>query len=202
MDIELKKANYQLSKDKTFGKILKYNKIELKPLNPKRAYPALLKNIVGQQLSIKAADTIYLRFVNHFGDIAPAYDSLIRTHQKTLRALGLSIQKASYVKNVAKYFKGNNIPFDKMTDQEIIASLTEIKGVGNWTVHMLLMFDLNRPDIFPSGDLVIQKQMRSIYKLTSQKKAFIKEIETIATAWSPYRSFGSRYLWARENSDA
>lgn len=158
----------------------------------------LLRSIVGQQLSVKAARTIYERFMGLFpGDSADARQ-LLTLSDEALRQIGLSRQKIGYVRNVAIFFAGMEAdapPWEVYEDESIIRTLTEIKGVGVWTVQMLLMFSLNRPDVFPVADLGIQTAMRRLYGLHSQGKVLHAEMTAIAESWRPYRSFACYYLW-------
>ena len=157
----------------------------------------LIRSIVGQQLSIKAAETIYGRFLQLFPS-EPDPTSLIAVETEQLRSAGLSGQKSSYVKNVALFFRDNKLieqNWDTMSDDEILELLTKIKGVGVWTVQMLLMFSFNRLDVFPIGDLGIRQGMKEIYGLESEGKELEKELISIAANWSPYRSVASKLIW-------
>ena len=158
----------------------------------------LIRSIVSQQLSIKSAASIYNRLIHH-EDIDPIDPhSFIRLPIEELRGLGLSYQKANYVKNVCQYFIDNTISENKWqskSNQEIIDMLTSIKGVGVWTVQMVLMFALHRPDVLPVGDLGIQLGIKSLYHLKSEKQELKKDMEAIAEQWSPYRSIACLYIW-------
>ena len=159
-------------------------------------FEALVRAIVYQQLSGKAAATIYKRFKNLF--IKNKYPSPImvmeRSH-KELRSVGLSNQKASYIHNIANAFYTGAIPKDINTigDKEVIGCLTTIKGVGPWTAEMFLMFTLNRPDVFPVTDLGIQKGFQLFFQLDKipRPDQMIKKAEP----WRPYRTLASWYLW-------
>ena len=116
-----------------------------------------------------------------------------------MRSVGLSNQKANYFYNIAEYFDspGNKrIAWKKLSDQTIIERLTSIKGVGEWTVQMILMFTLDRPDVFPVKDLGIQLSMKQFYGIKGEKKKLCEKMEKIAQSWSPYRTMACRYLWA------
>ena len=159
-------------------------------------FEALVRAIVYQQLSGKAAATIYKRFKNMF--IKNKYPSPImvmeRSHEE-LRSVGLSNQKASYIHNIANAFYTGAIPKDinAIGDKEVIECLTIIKGVGPWTAEMFLMFTLNRPDVFPVTDLGIQKGFQLFFQLDKipRPDQMIKKAEP----WRPYRTLASWYLW-------
>lgn len=159
-------------------------------------YPFLVRSITSQQLSVKAAATIHGRFLDLFEDKYPHPDKLVKMETETLRSAGLSYQKAAYVKNVASYFLENKAPdWHTLEDMEIIERLTTIKGVGKWTVEMVLMFALKRPDVFPLDDLGIRQAMIDLYDVHLEKKALNNKLTAIAAQWSPYRSLACRYLW-------
>ncbi|MEE9371461.1 MAG: DNA-3-methyladenine glycosylase [Saprospiraceae bacterium] len=165
----------------------------------------LVKSIVSQQLSIKSAASIYNRLIHH-DDIDPIDPtSFLRVPDDELRALGLSYQKARYVKNVCQFFIDNEISMDKwksMTDQEIIDLLIQIKGVGIWTVQMVLMFALHRPDVLPEGDLGIQLGMKKLYNIKQEKKELFKTMRKIAEKWSPSRTIACMYIWRYKDTSA
>lgn len=169
-------------------------------------YLALLESIVSQQISTKAADAIFARFRALFSDHYPHADALLRKPTDELRSAGLSGQKISYLQSVAEFslVQSGATPalsrahLDAMTDEAIVQYLVPIRGVGRWTVEMLLMFVLNRPDVFPIDDLVIRQRMVLAYPdqtagLTG--KALYKVLHAIAEPWRPYRTTACRYLW-------
>jgi len=161
-------------------------------------YFDLTRSIVSQQLSTKAAATIHGRFLNLFSDGHPNIPELLDMDIETLRSVGLSRQKASYIQNVASFFleeKLHQKDWTHMSDEEIVKFLTQIKGVGVWTVQMILMFSLKRPDILPLGDLGIQISMKNLYGIETKGKELLKEMEGIAENWRPYRSYACFYLW-------
>jgi len=181
----------------------------LKPLTEQLPFPKhrpaennlfvdLLRSISSQQLSTKAAATIYTRFCALFPDHRPDAGLLLDMSPDLLRAAGLSGQKAGYMHHVATFFIHQNLlhqDFQTWEDRDILQTLTQIKGVGVWTVEMLLMFSLNRPDILPVGDLGIQQGIQRLYGLNQSGKALRKEMEKIAEPWRPYRSYACYYLW-------
>lgn len=173
---------------------------ELAPLPKQNLYVALLSSIVSQQLSIKAAATIWQRFENLFPNNTPMPDLLLAKTPEELRAVGLSQQKAGYLKNIAEYalkISWQDAYFHQLTDQEIIKELTTIKGVGQWTVEMLLIFAMNRPDVFSVGDLGIKQAMVRLYDLESisNVKELQKKMFELSEKWQPNRSLACRYLW-------
>jgi DNA-3-methyladenine glycosylase II len=166
-------------------------------------YHDLLESIVSQQLSVKAADTIFKRFLALFPEQKPVPELVIAIEQDKLRACGLSNQKASYIKNVAAYWVDNQSHTQdwlQMPDEAIIAQLTQIKGVGKWTVQMILMFRLGRLDVFPIDDLGVRQGMVKLYGLAETGKDLPKRLTEIAENWRPYRSVACRYIWRWKDS--
>lgn len=159
----------------------------------------LIQSIVSQQLSIKVAPIIFQRFLDLYGNKFPSNKKIIDTSIEQLRSCGLSNQKSNYIKNIATFFEQNklkNAQFSNLTDDEIIQKLTEIKGVGRWTVEMVLMFCMGREDVFSCGDYGIQIAMKEIYKIKKEKKELEKKMTSIAEKWRPFRSYACMYLWA------
>ncbi len=162
-------------------------------------YVALLRAIVGQQLSVKAAATIWSRFLALFKDGYPDPKKLLKMKDEKLRKVGLSYQKASYVKNIAAFSLEKSLDYSKlkkMEDEVLIEYLVSIKGVGRWTVEMILMFSLDRPDIFPKDDLGIVNGIKMLYGINSvTKKELFAEMDRVAETWKPCRTLACRYLW-------
>ncbi|MBT8218743.1 MAG: DNA-3-methyladenine glycosylase 2 family protein [Bacteroidia bacterium] len=161
-------------------------------------YHSIVRVILGQQLSTKAAHTIYQRFLTLFKDSYPWPTRLIKISNEALRAQGVSRQKAGYLRNVAQFFLERQWTTEdviQMEDDYLIEQLTSIKGVGTWTVQMLLMFTLGRQDILPVDDLGIQKGIKKIYSIEFTGKQLKNEMIRIASSWSPYRTIGCMYLW-------
>jgi DNA-3-methyladenine glycosylase II len=158
-------------------------------------FGSLVRSIVYQQLSGKAAATIFGRLLAAAGDpILP--DAILRLSFEELRSLGLSKQKANYIQDLAAKTASEQVVFEKfrrMTNDQIIASLTQVKGIGVWTVQMFLMFSLRRPDVLPCGDLGIRNAVRKAYKLKGPPPP--AELEEIGKRWRPYCSVASWYLW-------
>ncbi|MCY7327922.1 MAG: DNA-3-methyladenine glycosylase 2 family protein [Saprospiraceae bacterium] len=164
----------------------------------RRIYYDLLDSIVSQQLSVKVASVIFSRFCTLFPDNYPHPELVIALEPEQLRSVGLSGQKAGYLQNVAAFFLKNDLenhPWATRSDAEIIDFLSQIKGVGKWTAQMLLMFTLERPDIFPIDDLGIQQAMIRLYGLRERGKALKKRMVALAEPWQPHRTLASRYLW-------
>ncbi|MBS4043569.1 MAG: DNA-3-methyladenine glycosylase 2 family protein [Chitinophagaceae bacterium] len=160
----------------------------------------LISSIISQQLSTKVAQIIYDRFLSLYNKKEPKPQQVIDTPNETLRGIGLSNAKTQYVKNVAAFCLEHKITDKKLhalSNEEIISLLTQIKGVGSWTVEMLLMFALGREDVFAVDDLGIQQAMTKIYKLdAADKKAMKQKMITISQKWSPYRTYACLHLWA------
>lgn len=186
-----------LKKDKALKKVIEQVGV-IKNSKREDLFIALVRAIVSQQLSVKAADTIYKRFLGLFKNGVPDAKSILKLKDDKLRAVGLSYQKASYIKNIATFSLEQSLDHKLLkvkTDDELVDYLVQIKGVGRWTVEMLLMFNLNRPDVFPKDDLGIQNGMKKLYNLKSEKKALLKEMQQIAEAWRPHRTLACRYIW-------
>lgn len=171
---------------------------KLEEVGHKDLFTSLLRSIVGQQLSGKAADTIWSRFIALFPRKKPTADALLAIDIELLRGAGLSYQKAGYLKNIALFSKEQTLDYRKLhtkTDEELIDYLTSIKGVGKWTVEMILIFTLNRQDVFPLDDLGIQQAMTKLFNLRKTGKELKKEMLKRSAVWAPYRSLATRHLW-------
>lgn len=192
-----KKAILHLSKDRILKRLIGQHPPPTYRDSP-GLYPDLLRSIVGQQLSGKAASTIHGRFLDLFPDRTPNARQLLQMDIETLRQAGLSRQKASYLLNVSEFFEQEKIEhrdLKEMEDEAIIKYLTQIKGVGRWTVQMILMFSLRRPDVLPLDDLGVQNGMKSQYQIEETGKVLKEKMKAIAERWRPYRSYGSWYMW-------
>jgi DNA-3-methyladenine glycosylase II len=159
----------------------------------------LIGSIMSQQLSVKVAATLFDRFLNLFPRRKPTPAAIVALPDETLRGIGLSNAKVQYIKNIARFALGEKLTAKKlaaMTDEEIVAYLTQIKGVGRWTVEMLLIFSLGREDVFAIDDYGIQVAMANVYKLDMQeKKAFKEKMRSLSDRWRPYRSYACLHLW-------
>jgi len=186
-----------LSRDKKFIPLIKtiaYPEIKLN----EDLYASLISAIISQQLSVAAARTIHGRFLAIFNNKIPAYTTLISTSAEKLRTAGISNQKAGYLHNIAQFGLANSLHYNDlkaMEDEELITYLTQIKGVGKWTVEMILMFNLNRPDIFPIDDLGIQNAVKSLYNINATGRELKTRMLEKSADWSPYRTIACRYLW-------
>jgi DNA-3-methyladenine glycosylase II len=171
------------------------------PYRPQRQrdiYFRLMRAISGQQLSVKAAATIWDRFISLFPDKYPHASLVLDLDPEVMRQAGLSYQKAGYIKAIAAFAVNNDISYERLSalgDEEIIEYLTSIKGVGRWTVEMILMFSLGRKDVFPADDLGIINAMRKLYNLRVTGKALRARCVRISDKWRPYRSYACFYLW-------
>jgi DNA-3-methyladenine glycosylase II len=159
-------------------------------------FEATIRAIVGQQISTKAAAKIYDRLLELLGRNEPRPERILKASEEDLRAVGLSRQKSSYVKSIATFFAENAaIDWHELSDMEAQNHLVSIRGVGEWTAQMVLMFTLGREDIFAPKDLGIQLAMKSLYGVDGKGKAFERELIEIAEPWRPYRSYACRALW-------
>jgi DNA-3-methyladenine glycosylase II len=191
------KPHHHLKKvDPILAKVI--NSIKLnESKSHKRYFEALVSAVISQQLSTKAADTIRLRFIalftylersRGFKDVKfPSPEQVLKKKDNKLRSVGLSYQKISYIKSLAK-----------MTDEEIIEVLVKAKGIGQWTAEMFLMFCLGRPDVFSDGDLGLKNAIKKLYKIN--KNDHPKKYQKLVESWSPHRTTAARYLWASLNN--
>lgn len=187
-----------LSRDKHLGAFIRRHG----PLNHRRehamgAFQSLAESIIYQQLSGKAAGTILARFVALYKNKKfPTPEDVLKTKPEKLRSAGLSGQKAAYLKDLAAKFKDGTIDpkrFNRMSDAEIIEHVTAVKGIGEWTAQMFLMFTLARPDVLPTGDLGIQKAFQKLFKLRSRPTP--ERMLTLSLPWLGHRTAASMYLW-------
>ena len=187
----------QLRKDKKLSKILGSGVHELKL--HKNIPLRLMASIMSQQLSTKVAKVIYKRFLDLYNGKEPKPQQVLDTPFEKLRGIGLSNAKVNYVQNVARFCIDHKITDKKllaMSNEEIIELLTQIKGVGRWTVEMLLMFTLGREDVFAPDDLGIQQAMIKTYRLdNTDKKAFREKMISLSEKWKPYRTYACLHLW-------
>ena len=154
-------------------------------------YPlALAYLIIEQQVSFKAAITIKNRFINKVRDLTN--DEIIQLNDKELQSVGISFRKATYIKNVFKYFKDNSFDFLSASNQEVIDELIKIKGIGLWSSEMFLMFVLMRIDIFSKGDLALMNSVKINYRIDIKDD---NKLNSLTESWSPYKSVASLLLW-------
>lgn len=162
-----------------------------------RYYQELVESIIGQQISIKAAASILTKFVALFGDTFPAPEAILQKTVDELRSAGLSRAKATYVQDIAQHVVDGRLQIGKLPtlgNEEIIRELVAIKGVGQWTAHMFLMFSLGRLDILPTGDLGFKNGIQKLYGIQSPTPAQITEI-AVKNRWHPYESVATWYVW-------
>lgn len=194
-----KKGEKQLLKDKYIGPLIKkYGHCRIQKEKTSRYFIDLVDSICGQQLSIKAADTIFNRIKEGLGKITP--ENILKTKDTKFRSWGLSRAKTTYVKDLARKVKENKVEIKKLDlldDEKIREELIKVKGIGPWTADMFLMFTLARPDIFPVEDLGIRNGIKMLLKKELDKEQMIK----FAERWSPNRTLASWYIWkSLENS--
>jgi len=191
---------YLLGADPVLGKLVedqgKLDEQERSRGRPADAYGALVRSIVGQQLSTKAARTIYERLTGLYDGTTPTPEQLIDTDPDDLRAVGLSRAKASYLRSLAEHVVSGDLELERLTDlpdDEVSEQLTAVKGLGEWTAQMFLIFHLRRPDVLPVGDLGVRRAVELAYGLEGLPTP--AELEQIAEPWRPHRSLASLYLW-------
>jgi DNA-3-methyladenine glycosylase II len=163
---------------------------------PADAYGALLRAIVGQQLSTKAARTIYLRVLDLFDGRPPAPEELIEASEADLRGAGLSGRKVEYIRDLAVHVLNGELELDRLgelSDEEVIEEIVAVRGLGQWSAEMFLIFHLERPDVLSGGDLGIRKAVQVEYGLTEMPTP--QRVLEIGEPWRPHRSLASLYLW-------
>ncbi|HZK77311.1 MAG TPA: DNA-3-methyladenine glycosylase [Gemmatimonadaceae bacterium] len=176
--------------------IARVGRCTLEPRAEWTHFDALVRSIVYQQLSGKAAATIHGRVLTLIGDGDEVPAKIVATSHDALRAAGLSNQKASYLRNLAEHVLDGSLPVNslhELNDDEIIAALTQVKGIGRWSAQMFLMFRLGRPDVLPDLDLGIQKGIQKAYRL--RKLPTPKQVLSRGAKWAPYRTIASWYMW-------
>jgi DNA-3-methyladenine glycosylase II len=170
---------------------------DLRSERPGDAYGALLRSIVGQQLSTKAAASIYGRLTEIFGGHAPTPRQLLDADPERIRGAGLSRAKVAFLRDLAQHVEDGTVELERLPDlpdEEVSAQLTAIKGIGQWTADMFLMFHLRRPDVLPVGDLGIRRAVQVEYRM--RKLPDPKRLERVARPWRPHRTLACLYLWS------
>ncbi|BDP40253.1 DNA-3-methyladenine glycosidase [Deinococcus aetherius] len=167
------------------------------PVLPPTSDPfgTLVRSVAGQQLSVRAAASIYARLVDRLGEVAPG--PLLTAAPDDLRALGLSWAKVRTVRSLAEAAQGGRVDFahlEALPDEAVIERLTPLPGIGRWTVEMFLMFGLARPDVFSFGDLVLRQELERLHPGATSREAQ----NEVVRAWSPHRTLAARYLWAEK----
>jgi DNA-3-methyladenine glycosylase II len=166
-------------------------------------FSALTSSIIYQQVSGAAATTIQRRLFALYGDRPPEPAELLATADETLRSAGLSRQKQAYIRDLATHARNGSLAFDAldgMSDADVIAALTQVKGIGKWTAQMFLMFRLGRLDVLPELDLGIRNAVKKAYRMRKPPDA--KRLHKVGAAWAPYRTIASWYLWRSLGGDA
>jgi DNA-3-methyladenine glycosylase II len=184
--------------DPVLIEVKELQKEEFHPTPSVDVYYYLLHSIVSQQLSVKVAAIIWQRFLDLFPEGFPEEAEVLMLSHERLRTVGLSNSKANYMRNVAEFSQEFGMQFevlDDWTDDEIIKYLTQIKGVGKWTVQMVLMFPMDRPNVFPVDDLGIQTKMKRFYGIESDKKELRRDLIEISARWHPFKTVASKLLW-------
>jgi len=165
-------------------------------------FETLVKSIVSQQLSGRVAAVIFGRLADAVGGkMTPA--SILKLRPSRMRRLGLSGSKTAYIRDLARHTRDGTVVFEELAalpDEEVIARLTKVKGIGVWTVHMFLMFALRRHNVLPTGDLGIRNAIRKAYAL--EEMPLPKDVEALAAKWHPYCTVASWYLWRSLESEA
>jgi DNA-3-methyladenine glycosylase II len=185
------------------GIIDKVGPCRLAPATGLTHFEAVARSIVYQQLSGKAAGTIYGRFAQLFPDARPNPSHLLTIAPEALRAAGLSRPKAAYLHDLARRVETGEVPIEtlhELPDPQVTEHLTRVKGIGVWTAQMFLLFRLGRPDVLPDLDLGIQKAIQRAYRL--RKRPLPERVRKIGARWAPYRSIATWYLWRSIDGDA
>ena len=194
-------ADKHLCKDTKLSALVRYFTLpEL--VSNREPFHSLVRSVLSQQLSTRAASTIISRFEKHCqGEVSAR--KIVALETPVLRTIGVSRQKSAYLHHLAEHVIRNEdfwSSIDDKTSTEIQLELTSIKGIGIWTAQMFLMFNLKRPDILPLGDLAIRESMCKLYSVSGKGKRLERKLQAIGKAWSPHRTRASRYLWAwRDN---
>jgi DNA-3-methyladenine glycosylase II len=193
-----------LRKDKKFAPLLDDENHSIK--KRKNTPVRLMASIISQQLSTKVAAIIFSRFLDVFNGKEPSCAQVLECTNDELRSIGLSQSKVNYIQNVAQFFLEHDITDKQLYAMEpdaIIEMLTQIKGVGKWTVQMLMLFSLGQEDVFAVDDLGIQQAMIRLYKIkTESKKELHHKMLTISSKWAPYRSYACLHLWQWKDQGA
>lgn len=194
------KALRHLKKDSVLRKIIEEHKIE--ELDDKvNLFEDLIESIINQQLSGKAATTIFNRFKLLFkAKTFPSPKEIMKISDKRIRDCGISYSKIRYIKGICRAIINGDLNVQKikeLTDEEVINELIKLKGVGRWTAEMILIFSLRRPDVFSIGDLGLRTAVSIHYKIDRKN---VKKIEEISKNWSPFRSYAARLLWRSLNN--
>lgn len=174
----------------------KFGELEMRK-NKRGHFEALVEAIVSQQLSVKASDTIFNRFVALFpGKKFPKPEDILKLSPEKMRSVGISNSKAVYILDLSEKVFNKELKLqtlDKLDNEEVITELTKVKGIGRWTAEMFLMFSLLREDVFSLGDLGLKNAIKKLYKLKNHPTE--KQLNNLFKKWSPYKTYAARYLW-------
>ena len=185
--------NYLKKKDKKLSEAIdRIGKIERRVIPD--LFAALINSIIGQQISSKAAETVWNRFIDLVGEIKP--ETIIKTDMDEIQKCGMTVRKASYIKNIANSVYTGELDINgllNLSDEDVIKKLSSLNGIGVWTAEMLMIFSMERPDIVSWGDLAIRRGMCNLYHL---KELARTQFERYKKRYSPYGSVASLYLWA------
>ncbi|NHK30813.1 MAG: DNA-3-methyladenine glycosylase 2 family protein [Asgard group archaeon] len=195
-NLAMNKALEFLKKDKVMKRLVETYTEEIKLQENYNHFVDLVETIIYQQISYKAAKTIFERFTQLFKDQKPTSNKLLKLSEEELANAGISRQKRGYLYSLAEKFQDGTVKpekYEKLSDNEIIDELVQIKGIGKWSAQMFLLFNLGREDIFAPDDLGLRKGIQKQYKLEELPKP--KEAEKFAERWKPYRSYASVLLW-------
>ena len=179
-------------RDPVMARIIRaYPRIHLEPRGD--PFHTLSRAIVGQQISVKAAQSVWNRFAAHVSVVHPEH--VLKAKTKDLRACGLSGRKCEYISDLARRFAGGHVHvhrWPEMSDEEVVADLVQVRGIGRWTAEMFLMFNLLRPDVFPLDDLGLRKGIQLAY---FKRPVSLKTMRKLGESWRPWRSAATWYLW-------
>lgn len=192
---DFRKAISHLRKDSLMENLIKEYEIDEWGKYGSSLFVDIIDAIISQQLSSKASHSISKRLKDFFNNKTINPSDILKESSEKLRACGLSLAKVSYIQGLAKAVNERKLDLEKLTelsDEQVKTELTRIRGIGRWTAEMILLFSFQRPDIFSLGDLGLRTAVSKLYKIDRNN---LKKIEEISLAWSPYRSFASRYLW-------
>lgn len=199
--MEISQAIRHLSQDRVLSAVIDKYDVSTPKIST-NLFHDLLEAIISQQLSNKAAATIFNRFLDLFPkEQVPQPEEILKLSEETLRSCGVSHQKASYLKSLAEEITSQKLVLENLhllEDEEVVLELTKVKGIGRWTAEMFLIFSLGRQNVFSVGDLGLRSAVAKLYGVNRENKI---KIEEISKNWSPYKTLASLYLWkSLENS--
>lgn len=169
---------------------------EIKPRQPRYYFQNLCREIIGQQLAGTVARIIFKRFTELFPEKKASAEAILEISEQKLRNVGMAWSKVEAIKDLAKKTINGDLNFrriSKMSDQEVVDTLTQVKGIGPWTAEMFLMFTLGREDVFSAKDLGLRKAIAKLYHMKGEPKQ--EKLDNLTRKWSPYRTYACRVLW-------